>query len=64
VIAGTSDRHNRFRQEKTAKETETFFQLEYIDPVDTPLVEFHFKYRSKGILAAYNSLGGHNSDVS
>ncbi|PQE26775.1 hypothetical protein CJF31_00003489 [Rutstroemia sp. NJR-2017a BVV2] len=41
-------KHNRFRKEKTAKGTETFFQLDYIDPVDTPLVEFHFKYRSRG----------------
>ncbi|PQE07543.1 hypothetical protein CJF30_00007276 [Rutstroemia sp. NJR-2017a BBW] len=41
-------KHNRFRKEKTAKETETFYQLEYIDPVDTPSRVW----------------GGHNADVS
>ncbi|KAM3072442.1 hypothetical protein ACMFMG_009243 [Clarireedia jacksonii] len=39
-----------FGPEKIDKGTETFFQLEYIDPVETPLVEFHFKYRSREVL--------------
>ncbi|KAF7882765.1 uncharacterized protein EAF02_006128 [Botrytis sinoallii] len=29
---------------------ETFYQLEYIDPVSKPLAEFHFKYRSREVL--------------
>ncbi|KAF5869278.1 uncharacterized protein Bfra_011086 [Botrytis fragariae] len=29
---------------------ETFYQLEYLDPVSKPLAEFHFKYRSREVL--------------
>ncbi|TGO35756.1 hypothetical protein BHYA_0147g00210 [Botrytis hyacinthi] len=29
---------------------ETFYRLEYLDPVGKPLAEFHFKYRSREVL--------------
>ncbi|CAD6450168.1 af46eb43-1fb3-4f29-abe8-68e04dc8b36e [Sclerotinia trifoliorum] len=40
----------QFGAPQTSSDQETFYKLEYIDPVSTPLAEFHFKYRSRDIL--------------
>ncbi|KAI9643039.1 hypothetical protein NHQ30_008774 [Ciborinia camelliae] len=39
-----------FGKPQTTHDQETFYKLEYIDPVNKPLAEFHFKYRSKEVL--------------
>ncbi|KAB8303146.1 hypothetical protein EYC80_004595 [Monilinia laxa] len=35
---------------QTSLDREIFYKLEYIDPINKPLAEFHFKYRSREIL--------------
>ncbi|KAJ8060088.1 hypothetical protein OCU04_011698 [Sclerotinia nivalis] len=40
----------QFGAPQTSSDQETFYKLEYIDPVSKPLAEFHFKYRSRDIL--------------
>lgn len=45
-----ADFYNRFGAPQTSSDQETFYRLEYIDPVSKPLAEFHFKYRSRDIL--------------
>ncbi|TGO15533.1 hypothetical protein BTUL_0039g00500 [Botrytis tulipae] len=35
---------------QTISDQETFYRLEYLDPVNKPLAEFHFKYRSREVL--------------
>ncbi|TEY78589.1 hypothetical protein BOTCAL_0047g00130 [Botryotinia calthae] len=39
-----------FGKPQKISDQETFYQLEYIDPVSKPLAEFHFKYRSREVL--------------
>ncbi|ESZ92563.1 hypothetical protein SBOR_7048 [Sclerotinia borealis F-4128] len=35
---------------QVSSDMETFYKLEYVDPIQKPLAEFHFKYRSREIL--------------
>ena len=42
--------YNRFGKPQKISDQETFYQLEYIDPVSKPLAEFRFKYRSREVL--------------
>ncbi|KAK6600771.1 hypothetical protein H4I95_07753 [Botrytis cinerea] len=39
-----------FGKPQKISDQETFYQLEYIDPVSKPLAEFRFKYRSREVL--------------
>ncbi|QSZ31535.1 hypothetical protein DSL72_001102 [Monilinia vaccinii-corymbosi] len=39
-----------FGAPQISSDRETFYKLEYIDPISKPLAEFHFKYRSREIL--------------